>query len=501
MSNGIIKMKGGGGTTYSDVTTTTSNLPEYAEPYYRDLLARTGYETSQPYQAYGGSRLADFSPMESEAMARMGQLGVSGTPEEMNAAMGTSYDLSQNTGITSIGGSEYQAGALNGAGDYTPTSRQSQFRAGSRQVGYDPNQYATGYQSGQMGGEGFYDAGQRQSGFEAGSINDPDMLESYMNPYFQNVVDIQKREAMRDADMRHQQTGLSAAGSGSLGGYREGIVRGETERALGQRLGDIQSEGTQAAWQDAKSGFEADRAARAQAEQFTQSQFGLNEQGKQRMAELQQQGFGMNEAARQAQEEFGLRAFQANEQAQQQRESFLQSQFGMDEASKQAAEQFKQSQFGINSANGQFDAQMGLAQYNAYESAKQQAASLGLQAAQIEQAGQVAAAQIKMQASGQLGQQVDQRQMMEMERLRGMQGAGMMDRGMYQASLDQGYDDFMRQQNWGRDQLNFYNQMLQGLPQAQGSTTTSPSNQPSFGQQLMGMGIAGAGLYNASQGG
>ena len=39
MDNGIVKMKGGGGTTYSDVTTTTSNLPEYAEPYYRDLLA------------------------------------------------------------------------------------------------------------------------------------------------------------------------------------------------------------------------------------------------------------------------------------------------------------------------------------------------------------------------------------------------------------------------------------------------------------------------------
>ena len=500
MANGIINMKGGGGTTYSDVTTTTSNLPEYAEPYYRDALARTGYESSLPYQSYGGSRLADFSPMEQEAMARYGQLGASGNPAEMDAAMGTSYNLSQNSGVTGGISSGYGAGGLNGAGNYDPTSRNSQFQAGSRRVQYNPGQYTSGYTANQMGDGAYYNAGQRDMGFEAGSINDPEMLKSYQDPYFQNVVDIQKREAMRDADMRHQATGLDAAGQGSLGGYREGVVRGETERQLGQRLGDIQAEGSQAAYADAKAGFEADRGARAQQEQFAQSQFGLNEQGKQRMAELVQQGFSVNEAARQAQEQFGQSAFGMNEQAQQARESFLQSQFGMDEQSKQMAEQFKQNQFGLNSANGQFDAQMGMQQYNAYESAKQQAASMGLDAQQIEQQGQIAAAQIKMQGSDMLSGQVDMRQGMEMDRLRAMQGAGMMDRGMYQSSLDMGYEDFLRQQNWGKDQLSFYNQMMQGLPNAQGSTQTSPNGQPSFGQQLMGLGIGGLGLYNAQNG-
>jgi hypothetical protein len=501
MSNGIIKMKGGGGTTYSDVTTTTSNLPEYAEPYFRDLLARTGYETSKDYVPYQGSRLADFSPMESEAMARFGELGMSGTSPEMDSAMGTSYNLSQNAGISSIGGSGYEAGGLNGAGNYDPTSRDSQYRAGSRNVAYQPGSYNTGYTANQMGDGSQYNAGQRDMGFEAGSINDPDMLKSYQNPYFQNVVDIQKREATRDADKRQADTGLSAAGSGSLGGYREAVVRGETERNLSQQLGDIQAQGSQAAYADAKAGFEADRGARAQQEQFAQSQFGLNEQGKQKMSELVQQGFSIEEAARQAQEEFGQAAFGMNEQAQQQRESFLQSQFGMDEESKQAAEQFKQSQFGLNSANGQFDAEMGMKQYSAYESAKQQAAQLGLTAAEMEQAGQIAAAKIQMEGSSQLAGQVDSRQIMEMERLKAMQNAGQMDRGMYQTSLDQGYQDFQNQQNWSRDQLAFYNNMLQGLPNAQGSTTTSPNGNASMGQQLMGLGIAGAGLYNAKNGG
>lgn len=192
MSNGIIKMKGGGGTTYSDVTTTTSNLPEYAEPYYRDLLARTGYETSQPYSKYGGSRIADFSPMEQEAMARYGQMGVSGTPDEMNSAMGTAYDLSQNSGVNGNISSSYNAGNTGGGSG-----------GGSRNSGYGANQ---------LGPEGFYGGNSRQMGYEAGTINDSDMINSYMSPYMQQVVDVEKREAMRDADVRHQQTGLDAAG-------------------------------------------------------------------------------------------------------------------------------------------------------------------------------------------------------------------------------------------------------------------------------------------------
>ena len=71
---------GSSGPTESKVT--QSNLPEWAEPFYRDLLGRVGYETARPYTPYPSRRLEYFTSMEQEAMQRMGLMGVSGTPAE-----------------------------------------------------------------------------------------------------------------------------------------------------------------------------------------------------------------------------------------------------------------------------------------------------------------------------------------------------------------------------------------------------------------------------------
>jgi hypothetical protein len=474
--------KGGGGPsqTTSDVTQTTSNLPEYAEPYYRDLLARTGAETSTEYTPYEGQRLAYFSPMEQEAMARMGEFGVSGTPEELNEAgrmamnIGQGFDPGITGGITSL----YEAAAPTAL--YEATNRRNDYRAQNRN---------SGYKASQLGSRDDYTAGSREVGFVPGQLNDASMLESYSNPYTQNVVDIQKREAMRDADIRHQQLGLGAAQQGALGGYRDAIMRAETERDLGQRLDDIQLEGSERAYGDAKASFEADRAARAQAETFGQSQFGMNEQLLTRQSELMQQGFSLDEASRQAQEELS------------------QGQFGMNQQARQAQEQFAQSQFGLNSANAQFGANLEMQKYQAYEAAKQEASRQGLNAQEIEQAGQIAAANIRLgqqnnqtAAAGMLGDFAGQRQAMELERLNSMMGVGSMERGMMQQGLDMGYQDFLRQQAWPREQLAFYSSMLQGTPVQPGTTTATYGPQPSYGQQLMGTGIAGLGLANAFRG-
>ena len=434
----------GGSTNYSDVKQTTTNLPEWAEPYYNDLLARSAYETSTPYQTYGGSRLADFSPMEQEALARYGDMGISGTSPELQQAGRMAYDVGQNSGITGLGDyGKYAAGDVGTAGDYTAGSRES------------------GYTAGGLGSNAYYKNGSRDVGFEPGTLADKEALAQYMNPYQQMVTDINLREMSRQGDARNAATGLDAAGMGSLGGYREAIMRSEGERNMMQQMGDIQTQGSQAAYQNAQQAFEADRQAQAQKETFMQSQFSLNEQGKQRAAELRQAGYSTEEASKQAQEEM------------------------------------RQSQFGMNQQNQQQQAQLSLAKYNAYEQAKQEAARQGLSAAEIEQAGQIAAAQIKLDSSSMLGQYAGQQQEMEYERLKNMMNAGMMDRGMLQSSLDTGYEDFLRQQAWPKEQLAFYSSMLQGLPIKPGETTASYGNAPSTGQQMLGAGIAGLGLYNA----
>ena len=45
-----------------------------------------------------------------------------------------------------------------------------------------------------------------------------------MNPYQHAVIDIQKREALRDAEKLQQQIGAQAVGAGAFGGSRQALV-------------------------------------------------------------------------------------------------------------------------------------------------------------------------------------------------------------------------------------------------------------------------------------
>ena len=110
---------------------------------------------------------------------------------------------------------------------------------------------------------------------------DPTAIASRMSPYQQAVIDIQKREALRDADKLQQQIGASAVGAGSFGGSRQALAETELARQTGQRLADIQAVGSQQAFQQAMNQLSADRAASlAAGQQFAglgaqQQQLGL----------------------------------------------------------------------------------------------------------------------------------------------------------------------------------------------------------------------------------
>ena len=110
---------------------------------------------------------------------------------------------------------------------------------------------------------------------------DPAAIASRMSPYQQAVIDIQKREALRDAEKLQQQIGASAVGAGAFGGSREALQQTELARQTGQRLADIQAVGSQQAYQQAMNQLASDRAASlAAGQQFAglgaqQQQLGL----------------------------------------------------------------------------------------------------------------------------------------------------------------------------------------------------------------------------------
>ena len=59
--------KGGGSQQPQSQTVTQTNLPEYARPYFENLLERTQAESYRDYTPYEGQRIAGFTP-EQEAV-------------------------------------------------------------------------------------------------------------------------------------------------------------------------------------------------------------------------------------------------------------------------------------------------------------------------------------------------------------------------------------------------------------------------------------------------
>ena len=92
-----------------------------------------------------------------------------------------------------------------------------------------------------------------------------DTAQQYMSPYQQAVVDVEKREAIRQAERGMQDIGASAVGAGGFGGSRQAILEAEAGRNLQQRLGDIQTRGSQAAFESGQRAFEAKKARERQA--------------------------------------------------------------------------------------------------------------------------------------------------------------------------------------------------------------------------------------------
>lgn len=213
-------MSGGGDSTpptqQVNSTTTTNNLPEYARPYFENILNRAQAESYRPYTPYEGQRIAGFTPDQQALQTEIRNMQ---TPGQFGAAS----DLAYGAGL----------GAAN-AGQYAPTAVVNQ------QV-----QMPFLERYGMQGAEQF---GNQQA-------------QQYMSPYAQNVMDVQKREAVRDAQKTQLAQDLGAARQGTYGGARQLLAATERERALGQQLGDIQARGLQSSYENAQAQFERDRSA------------------------------------------------------------------------------------------------------------------------------------------------------------------------------------------------------------------------------------------------
>ena len=455
--------KGGGSPAPQESTVTQTNLPAYAEPYFRQGLERSVYESMRPYEAFPGQRIADFSSQERDAMQGMGNMARAGSPGQFLDAS----NIARNIGYQGSGM------GMDIANQFNPQGIQSQYQGPNIDTGYQAPDVLQDYQAGQrqsgyMGPSGF------GPGFSAGTIADPETIERYTNPYQQMVTDVEKREATRQSDIMGSQIGQQAAQTGGMGGYREAIMQAERERNLGQQLGDIQTRGSQAGFQQAQQAFEADRAARLQAGQLGLQTGQAREKSLQAGETFGQQQFLTNEQLRQQEQQSGLSVYEAQEQARQKAAAMGMSAQEIEDRGRQAADQ----------------ARLNAEQFNI--ETQRQRSELGLRGLTADQAG----TNQRLEAARMLGGFGGQQQKMDYERLRNLQASGEIQRQLNQQGLSMGYQDFLRQQAFPREQLGFFNNMLRGLPITPGQSTATYGG-PGTIERMLASGIGGVGLYNA----
>lgn len=172
----------------SSTQTQITELPEYARPYFENIMKRAEADSLNQYQPYGGERLAksgDIADLvESRNMVR--DVAGAGLPELDEAISGV-RDISQR---------------------------------------------------GQFTGQ---------------------VAQDYMNPYMQQVVDRQKQAAIQDFNRMGAARAADAVNAGAFGGSRQAVANYLAEEGLQQQLGDIDAAGREAAFRDARAGFDADR--------------------------------------------------------------------------------------------------------------------------------------------------------------------------------------------------------------------------------------------------
>jgi len=96
-------------------------------------------------------------------------------------------------------------------------------------------------------------------------FNDPSTVQSFMSPYQQNVIDVNKAEALRDAQKGLTAGNLASAKQGTYGGARNALMMSEADRNLQTKLGNIQATGMQNAFDAAQKAQAAQAAGYGQA--------------------------------------------------------------------------------------------------------------------------------------------------------------------------------------------------------------------------------------------
>lgn len=239
-------MSGGGGSSPSSQTVYNSSLPEYAKPYFEDVMRRSQTISNEPYQPYTGQRLAGKSADTTSGLSAMRSYAGTSTPYQGYAAT---------------------------AGQYG----QDAAAVGDQFANYNMPGYAgsMSYYDGQQIGVNGQDV--------TGDFNSA-AAQKYMSPYMDEVVSRAQDDMYEEYQMNANASNANAASAGAFGGSRAALMQARLNADYQDRAGDYAAQARQAAFENAQGQFERDRAARMglasqnQAIQQFAAEYGLSEE-------------------------------------------------------------------------------------------------------------------------------------------------------------------------------------------------------------------------------
>ena len=528
----------------SDSTVRQTNLPEYADPYFRRMLQGvedstqpfqdnlsspiydddgniTGFGQESTYQPYQGERIApsaNYGDIQaSRAMVRgIGQSGIAGMPEAMNAQREGMGAQREGMDITrrGVGYTEEGIGNLRGIGQYgtgdfsavSPTSMMDEFQMANFSPSGEFNQYdfRDPMEFSQFGVRDDF----KYSGYDFDPTRQFSTDESnrYMSPYMQNVVDVQKQQAQLDFDRGQAGRDASAVQAGAFGGSRQAVGNYLAQEGLSREMGNIQATGQQQAFEQAQQQFERDRSAQErqlgmEVGEFGRVQGGLaSEQGRVDALRMQEQS---QREYRQADEYARSGNMEAAEAARVQAANT--AELGRVQAG--IAGEMGRVQSGRVGENARMDS-MRQQEAARVQQAMEQSRQFGAgQALAAEQAAIGAAGQMGSmgQGIGGLGMNVGSlgqslAGLGQNQRAADIQGAQLLEtigrdiRAEDQARLDMSYEDFARQRDYPMQQYERMAGILRGVPVTPNVEEQRMVNYNPL-QQALGAGISGLGLY------
>lgn len=423
----------------------TATIPEWQKSMYQEVFGAGKQIAQQPFIPYTGPQVAGFNPDQLRQFQATRGLFESSMGYDPRAGLQQLAQAPAPT-IAPVTGTTAQIGQV-----ATPTA------AGIQQIptfGGAQVQQIAGPQAAQIGG---VQAPQFRG------LLDVD-IGAYQSPYQQQVIDLALQDIQRQSDIAQQQAQSQAIRAGAFGGSRSALLESEATRPYAEQAARTAAQLRQSGFQQAQQAAQADLARQQQLGLFGAEQ-------------AQQRALQQAQLAQQA----GLAGYEGALQRAQQQATLAQQAgiAGQDVAAQRALQQAQlQQQAGLLGAEQ--------AQQRALEQARL-AQQTGM--AELDIAGRAAMMQPELDLrtrqfqAGLLGDQLED----QYRSLGLLGGLGTQQQQLQQQALNQAYNEFLRAQGYGQQQLNALTQGLSGIPALVGEVSKKKTGPGDILETILGV--------------